>query len=200
LRAFGNFMLAGALDVSTQVGLSLPGFRERLRDATAAAHRDLDAQLTSFDLTVFSGYRQFLQASAAALLPLEAALEQAGVVEAFPDWSERSRSTVIITDLARLGSSVPPLVSVAPLTASGVLGTMYVLEGSRLGAKFLLKTVADAVDPRIGEATAYLGHGAGKRLWQSFLAKLSEQTCDEDEAIAAACDAFAAFERAADRT
>jgi heme oxygenase len=200
LRAFGNFMLAGALDVSSQVGLSLPVFRERLRDATAAAHRDLDAQFTSFDLTDVSGYRRFLQASAAALLPLEAALEQAGVVEAFPDWSERSRRTAIITDLASLGSSVPPLVSVAPLTPGGVFGTMYVLEGSRLGAKFLLKTVADAADPRIGEATAYLSHGAGKRLWQSFLAKLSEQACDEDEAIAAACDAFAAFERAADRT
>jgi len=91
-------------------------------------------------------------------------------------------------------------VSVSPLTHSGVIGTMYVLEGSRLGAKFLMKAVADAADPRIGEATSYLGHGAGKRLWQSFLTRLqSEATCDEDEAIAAACAAFAAFELAADR-
>jgi heme oxygenase len=75
-----------------------------------------------------------------------------------------------------------------------------VLEGSRLGAKFLLKTVADAADPRIGEATTYLAHGAGQRLWQSFLARLeAEQACDEDEAIESACAAFAAFEQAADR-
>jgi heme oxygenase len=81
-----------------------------------------------------------------------------------------------------------------------MIGTMYVLEGSRLGAKFLLKAVADAADPRIAEATAYLSHGTGKRLWQSFLAKLaSEEACDEDEVIEAARSAFAAFEQAADR-
>lgn len=200
LRVFGNFMLAGALDVSTQVGRSLSGLRERMRDATAAAHRELDAQLSSFDLTVFHGYRRFLQASAGALLPLEAALVEAGVAKLLPDWPERARSHAIAADLARLGRDAQATVFVSPMTPSGVLGTMYVLEGSRLGAKFLLKTVADAADPRIGEATAYLSHGAGKRLWQSFLSKLaSEDTCDEDEAIEAARAAFAAFERAADR-
>jgi heme oxygenase len=193
-------MLAGASDVSIQVGRSFPGLRERLRDATAAAHRELDAQLSSFDLTVLSGYRRFLQASAGALLPLEAALVDAGVARMFPDWLERSRGAAIAADLGQLGSAAQPTVSVPPLTRSGMLGTLYVLEGSRLGAKFLLKMVADAGDPRIGEATAYLSHGAGQRLWQSFLAKLaSEQACDEDEAIEAACAAFAAFERAADR-
>jgi heme oxygenase len=193
-------MLAGALDVSTQLGHSLSGLRERLRDATSAAHRELDAQLSSFDLTVFSGYLRFLQASAGALLPLEAALVEAGVAQIFPDWPERARSHAIAVDLERLGREAHATVSVSPMTPSGVLGAMYVLEGSRLGAKFLLKTVADSADPRIGEATGYLSHGAGKRLWQSFLSKLqSEDACDEDEAIEAACAAFAAFERAADR-
>ncbi|MCP3391601.1 biliverdin-producing heme oxygenase [Bradyrhizobium sp. CCGB12] len=193
-------MLAEASDVSTQVGRSCPGLRERLRDATAAAHRELDAQLSSFDLTVMAGYRRFLQASAGALLPLEAALVEAGVARMFPDWPERSRSAAIAADLARLGSAAQPTVSVPPLTSSGMLGTMYVLEGSRLGAKFLLKEVADLADPRIAEATSYLGHGAGKRLWQSFLWKLqSEEACDENQVIEAAHAAFAAFERAADR-
>lgn len=193
-------MLAGASDVSIQVGRSFSGLRERLRDATAASHRELDAQLSSFDLTVFSGYRRFLQASAGALLPLEAALVDAGVANMFPDWPERARSAAIAADLERLGGEAHASVSVSPMTPSGVLGTMYVLEGSRLGAKFLLKTVADAADPRIAEATAYLGHGTGKRLWQSFLSRLqSEETCDEDEAIESAQLAFAAFERAADR-
>ncbi|WP_375310545.1 biliverdin-producing heme oxygenase [Bradyrhizobium sp. A5] len=193
-------MLAGASDVSTHVGRSFSGLRERLRDATAAAHRDLDAQLTSFDLAALSGYRRFLQASAGALLPLEAALVEAGVARMFPDWPERSRSAAIAADLGRLGSGAQSTVSVRPLTRSGVLGTMYVLEGSRLGAKFLLKAVADAADPRIGEASAYLSHGAGQRLWQSFLAKLgAEGACDEDDAIEAAGAAFRAFEQAADR-
>lgn len=193
-------MLAEASDVSTQVGRSCPGLRERLRDATAAAHRELDAQLSSFDLTVMAGYRRFLQASAGALLPLEAALVEAGVARMFPNWPERSRSAAIAADLARLGSAAQPTVSVPPLTSSGMLGTMYVLEGSRLGAKFLLTEVADLADPRITEATCYLSHGAGKRLWQSFLWKLqSEEARDENQVIEAAHAAFAAFERAADR-
>ena len=193
-------MLAGASDVSTQVGHSFSGLRERLREATSAAHRDLDAQLSAFDLTSLAGYRRFLQASAAALLPLESALVAAGVEQIFPDWLERSCSDAIAADLWRLGSSVPRTVSVPPLTHSGVLGTMYVLEGSRLGAKFLLKSVADAADPCLCEATQYLSHGAGKRLWQSFLAKLAtEEPRDEDEVIEAARTAFVAFERAADR-
>ncbi|PSO16327.1 biliverdin-producing heme oxygenase [Bradyrhizobium sp. MOS003] len=192
-------MLAGASDVSTHVGRSFPGLRERLRDATAVAHRDLDAQLTSFHLATLSGYRRFLQASAGALLPLEAALVEAGVARMFQDWPERSRSAAIAADLGRLGSAAQSTVSVRPLTRSGVLGTMYVLEGSRLGAKFLLKAVADAADPRIGKATDYLSHGAGQRLWQSFLAKLGAEDACDDEAIEAAGAAFAAFEQAADR-
>ncbi|QOZ75534.1 heme oxygenase [Bradyrhizobium sp. CCBAU 53351] len=192
-------MLAGVSDVSTQVDSSFPGLRGRLRDATAAAHRELDAQLSSFDLTVLTGYRRFLQASAGALLPLESALEAAGVTFMFPDWPERARSAAIAADLGRLGSAAPSPVSVLPLTPGGLLGTMYVLEGSRLGAKFLLKEVAEAADPRISAATLYLRHGTGKRLWQSFLAKLESEACDEVEVIAAARMAFAAFEQAADR-
>lgn len=194
-------MLAGASDVSLlHVDRSFSGLRDRLRDATFEAHRNLDAQLSSFDLAVLSGYRRFLQASASAVLPLEAALVEAGIVRIFPDWPERSRAAAIAADLDKLGSAMPRAVSVLPLTRSGVFGTMYVLEGSRLGAKFLLKTVAGSADPGVGAATAYLSHGSGKRLWQSFLARLaSEDGCEEDEATEAARVAFAAFEQAADR-
>lgn len=192
-------MLAGASDVSTLAGRGCSGLRERLKDATEAAHRDLDAQLTSFDLTSLSGYRRFLQASAGALLPLERALVEAGVERMFADWPERRRSAALAADLDRLGIDVQIEVPVRRLTRGGVFGVMYVLEGSRLGAKFLLKTVADAADPRIGEATAYLNHGAGRRLWQSFLAKLEAEDACDDEAIEAAGAAFAAFEKAADR-
>jgi heme oxygenase len=195
-------MLAGATDVSICRGHRFSGLRERLRDATADAHRDLDAQLTAFDLTEFSGYRRFLQASAAAVLPLEAALTDGGVAEVFPDWPDRSRSQAIEADLARLGSTPQSAIKVPPLTRNGVLGTMYVLEGSRLGAKFLLRMVSDAVDRRVAQATAYLDHGAGKRLWQSFLHRLDvEELTERDgaEAIDAARGAFAIFERAADR-
>ena len=48
--------------------------------STASAHRALDEGLVHFDLTTTAHYCRFLQASAAALLPLEAALDQADMV------------------------------------------------------------------------------------------------------------------------
>jgi heme oxygenase len=174
--------------------------RARLRDATADAHARLDAQLGALDLGGRDGYRVFLEANAAALLPLEDALEQAGVARLFPDWTSRSRRDAIRADLARMGGTTRPL-AVAPLPDIGsVLGTMYVLEGSRLGAAVLLKQVAASPDPAVAGATAYLAHGAGERLWPSFLALLEQHGARLGYAagvIDGANQAFALFAAAA---
>ncbi|MGA7808931.1 biliverdin-producing heme oxygenase, partial [Bradyrhizobium sp.] len=77
---------------------------------------------------------------------------------------------------------------------------LYVLEGSRLGAAFLLRTILQSADPLVAATTAYLGHGAGQPLWRSFLARLAQEamTADEEaEAVDGACQAFALFARTA---
>jgi heme oxygenase len=176
------------------------GLRKKLKQATAAAHSSLDARFSGFHLASLRGYRRFLEASAAALLPLEATLEDAGVETIFPDWPERSRSTAIKADLARLHGVVPPLRPAQPLNRNGALGVMYVLEGSRLGAKFLLQSVARHA--WIEGATEYLAHGAGKALWQSFLLRLESEPVTPDgemEILVGARDAFAMFASAAAR-
>jgi heme oxygenase len=173
-----------------------------LRHATADAHRDLDARLGALDLVRRDGYRRFLEINAAALLPLEAALEQAGVVAIFADWPWRSRRAAIAADLARVGGSLRPLGEAPRLNRNALFGTLYVLEGSRLGAKYLRRTIATSADPVISRATAYLDHGSGQQLWQSFLLALGHQSFtqdDEDEIIAGAQSAFAMFARSADR-
>jgi len=88
------------------------GLRNNLRQSTAAAHRRLDTQFSGFHLTSLAGYRRFLEASAAALLPLEAALVQADVARHFPDWPERSRSAAIASDILRIDGAVRPLCGV----------------------------------------------------------------------------------------
>jgi len=158
---------AGGRDGVTAIGL-----RHRLRTATAEAHARLDEQVRALDLRRLPDYHRFLEASAAALLPLEAALIEAGVQRIFPDWALRSRRRAILHDLARVGGVACPLAVRARLDFDGVLGTMYVLEGSRLGAQVLLKSVALSSDAVVTQATAYLSHGAGRHLWQSFLALL----------------------------
>src|SRR6201996_9611544 len=154
---------------------AIPGLRDRLRQATAEAHRTLDAWLGAFDLARLDGYRRFLEINAAALLPLEASLEAAGVATIFPDWPWRSRRAAIAADLARIGGSLRPLGEAPEFNRAAVFGTLYVLEGSRLGAKFLRRSIAASTDPVISRATAYLDHGSGQNLWQGFLHRLEHE-------------------------
>jgi heme oxygenase (biliverdin-IX-beta and delta-forming) len=176
------------------------GIRDKLKAATAAAHHALDERLSAFDLTAGVDYCRFLEASAAALLPLECALKKAGIAEMFVDWPERARSAAIAADLDQLGGTV----NVLPLPAEsldrcGLLGTLYVLEGSRLGAAYLVRIAAASVDPRVRAATRYLGHGSGRGLWRSFLDRLERESVsaeDEHRMIASAQQAFAMFARA----
>ncbi len=193
-------MLLAAVSDDPSRAPSTQGLRHRLKVATAAAHHALDERLSQFDLTTTAHYRRFLQASAAALLPLEAALEQAGVAACFDDWARRRRSPAIITDLADLGGvTIPMNLPVQRPDRAFVFGTLYVLEGSRLGAVYLLRVVAASADPKVRRATQYLRHGTGAGLWHSFLSQLSREPATPDDdvrMIASAREAFAVFAKA----
>jgi len=165
----------------------------------------LDKLFGGFDLRDQAGYRRFLEASAAALLPLEAALVEAGVKHLFPDWPLRSRRRAILDDLARVDGTVHLLAVPPPLNFGQIVGTTYVLEGSRLGAKVLLKIVTQSSDPVVATTTAYLSHGSGQHLWRSFLvmlerhgATLGRTLSSENDVINGARQAFALFAQAAE--
>ncbi len=197
--------IAAAPDLFTESAgrrdrIAAKSLRERLREATAQAHAGLDRQFASLDLRNRGEYRCFLAANAGALLPIEDALVAAGVERMFPDWPLRSRRRAIGDDLARLGGVALPLIEVTALDQRAVLGTMYVLEGSRLGARLLLKTVLTSPDPAVADATNYLAHGAREHFWKSFLPILEhhgEGLADDKAAIEGARDAFAIFSQAA---
>jgi heme oxygenase len=153
--------------------LSIPpvkSIRESLRAATAEVH-ELDASTRRLNLGNPSDYGGFLLAQSGPLQALETALEDFGVANLLADWSLRSRRTALLHDLTHLGLRVQhctPLRLKSPAQAFGVL---YVLEGSRLGARFLLKQVLTAAPP-FKDATEFLRHGEGIRLWPSFLIAL----------------------------
>ena len=177
-----------------------PTLRSLLRDATAAEHARLDSRLGALDLCKAADYRIFLEINAAALLPLEQALVRAGVRDVLPDWDDRARTEAILRDLLRLGGT-PRLLDTPDLPdRSAVLGTLYVLEGSRLGAAYLLRKVRQCSDPIVAGNTAFLSHGAGRPLWPSFLAVLENHADDlvDDEAVVEpARRAFSLFQQAA---
>lgn len=165
--------------------------RNRLRAATAAAHGRVDAIFSCFDLGRREHYALFLQAQAAALLPLEQALE-AGAAPRLPvDWSTRRRGPALLADLRALGVPEPVCDELAPIEGdAAALGTLYVLEGSRLGGALLSRSVP------VGFASAFLTPGSSTH-WRELLDVLERTLATPDaqrEASAAAEVAFDLFE------
>ena len=179
--------------------------RYLLREATASAHERVDDAFTRLNLRRRNDYRKFLIAHASALLPLKALAGQAGAGRILDDWPSRRRTDAVLDDLAALGLQPPPrlLGSYGRGSYGGpawVLGVLYVLEESRLGAQVLRQRVLAGPAPECWAATAYLSHGIGQGLWPSVLTKLEASPYargDTAPVIEGAHDAFAAFERAA---
>lgn len=167
---------------------------QALRTHTQRLHETLDAGTSLPSLTRREGYVGLLLMNWPCVA-IEKALEQAGVRELLPDWDLRRRRFDLTADLAALNVSLPasPSLEVAPDPAA-ILGWSYVLEGSRVGAKFILRSVEANASADILGATRFLMHGRGTDFWGSFQTALA--TIDDNPgAIATACDsACAAFE------
>lgn len=174
-----------------------PSHRAKLRAATADLHARVDARLSGpFDRGRLA-YAAFLERLAEGLLPLEAALESAGVAALLADWPRRRRGPALRDDLADLGI-VPSGSRRAGLFdgEARLLGALYVLEGSRLGSRLLLRRALANDDPRVRLATRYLALGEERGLWLGFLDRLESSqavAARADETIAAARQAFALF-------
>lgn len=173
--------------------MSDTSLREHLRAATAEAHAALDATAGALGLQSRDGYGAFLSASAAGLAPLEAALERGGVDEWLPDWPRRARREALARDLAALDLDMPTAPDAPTPSLAFATGMLYVLEGSRLGARFLSRQVR-AADPDL--PLAYLTHGENDDLWRTFVAwmeALPKVGFRTDEAEAGARYAFQRF-------
>lgn len=164
------------------------GARFALRAATAQAHDRLDALMSRFDLTDRAGYGRFLSAQAGALFTIEGQLDAAGVATLVADWPERRRSDALRSDLLDLGLREPQAVAVPALSRpAGLLGALYVLEGSRLGGAVLVREVPS------GLPTRYLSPGNPSR-WRALVKLLDQRLSSEGELAAATDAALATFE------
>ncbi len=144
--------------------------RHLLRTATSPAHQRLD-DVISHDLDFgTASYTALLLGLARGLIPIENALEVAGVSCIFPDWPERRRSDALRADLADLGETLPAISDTFSVTGTAqALGALYVLEGSRLGSQVLLKRAFASDSAAVHRATRHLTHGQGKKFWPSFV-------------------------------
>ena len=163
-----------------------------LRQATRDAHDRVDGAFARYDLNSRAGYLAFLCAHGRALPAAEAVLtEDAGL----PDWSPRT--PLLRADLRALDAELPaPLACSAPATRAGMLGLLYVVEGSRLGGAVLARTVA----PDLPAAYLSARHAPGG--WRALLARLDADEVGDggwrEAALVGALAGFSLFAAAAD--
>lgn len=165
-----------------------------LRAATRAAHDQLDAHFSSYDLGNRDDYSRFLTSHAAAFVPIETALTGAGAARLVDDWPGHRRSNALLADLADLGL-VPPEPVAPPQFEDDdqILGGLYVIEGSRLGGQVLQRSVAAGLPRR------FLAAPQGKGRWRALTATLN-QRLQTPSSLSRAADAalatFSSFQRA----
>lgn len=165
--------------------------RWRLREATAAAHARVDASAGSA-FTTLAAYGAFLRSMHAFLRHARAALGADGA------WLDE-HVEALAADLDDLGAAPEPLEPrIAGVTGPAALGWRYVVAGSALGARVLVRrALALGVDAHRG--ARYLTLAATGEPWARLLADLEAGPVDphvEAAACAAALDAFAAAEAA----
>lgn len=173
-----------------------PDLRQSLRRETAALHARLDAGLAFPARADRPWYRKFLSTNTPVIVA-EQALARSGIETLLPDWPERERRRALEHDLHALDlvPAHPSLPCIASDHAS-LLGWAYVLEGSRLGARVVLKFIEETGSAEIRGATEFLRHGQDKGFWMSFSAMLRRSEHDQaftDRACTAARSAFSLF-------
>ena len=144
---------------------SSSSLRARLRDATTEAHAGVDAQLGEMqDARHYRAYLRGMHGFLAAVTPGLA--QHAGALGwPPPQWRGALDADLHSVDAAPLE---PEAVTVGDRDQA--MGLLYVIEGSALGARLLLRR-ASALGYAPGRGAAYLHASAevGTRRWPAFL-------------------------------
>lgn len=164
--------------------------RTHLRAATMAAHDLLDhAMQAASGWQTREDYARFLGLQHASRAPLESWLAAHAPENLVPP----PQTGLIAQDLAQLGMAVPPpapLFTIGRPGPGAALGIAWVLAGSALGNKAILRQVA-----RIGSGawpTTFLGDDGAMAFWQDLRARI-ERPADAAEAEGATRAAEAVF-------
>jgi heme oxygenase len=170
---------------------------DRLRQETGAAHGELDETLHLIDRLsarqqrpgVLAGYHRFHVRAEAAIAPFLSEIADL-------DFSARRRSPLIAEDISICGQQMlpDPATSLEIRTRSEAFGALYVLEGSSLGGRVILKELKRRGVPLagLGFLDPY-GLNTGPR-WRSFLAIFERELQSgeqQSDAVTGALNAFA---------
>ena len=186
--------------MTTADSASRPALRsQRLNQITNEPHQKLDALVKAhkpFDDV--ASFARFVVAQYLFQSELKALYTDPALKEIVPDLPERCRAEQAKADLADLNTEVPAPVAGAVNAPSKAqaLGWIFVSEGSKLGAAFLIKrAVGLGLSDSFG--ARHLGEPAGGRAegWKSFIRTLDGLELTAEEEADLDKGAVAAFER-----
>ncbi|WP_061930797.1 biliverdin-producing heme oxygenase [Aureimonas sp. AU22] len=162
---------------------SVPSLRDRLRADTREAHEALDASFAGmFADATGTRYARFIamnRAAHAAIDPVLAASPLAGLKD---EEAPADRLDAAHRDALALGLAPAPPVRF-PLPGPDLFeafGIAYVLEGSRLGAKYMLRAIK--IDQRTDDVrwpTDYLEASSDARPFTRLLDRMAAERADE---------------------
>jgi heme oxygenase len=187
--------------MTTQDTAQRPALRsQRLNQITNEPHTKLDALVKAHaPFETQANFARFVVAQYLFQSELVALYNDTELTAIVPDLPDRCRAEAARADLDDLEAEVPEPVAgaVKNPTKAEALGWLFVSEGSKLGAAFLIKR---AVGLGLSETfgARHLGEPAGGRAegWKSFvktLDGLAFTAQEEAEAEKAAVDAFNRF-------
>ena len=172
---------------------------QRLNQITHAPHSELDALVKSHaPFETRESFARFVVAQYLFQAELQPLYSDPRLTAIIPDLPGRCRAEQARLDLADLGTEVPAAVPGALHNPSlgEALGWIFVSEGSKLGAAFLIKrAVGLGLSDSFG--ARHLGEPAGGRAegWKQFTRILDSLELNPGEHAAAEYGAVAAFER-----
>lgn len=172
---------------------------QRLNQITHAPHDRLDKAVKAHaPFETLASYSRFLVAQYLFQAELRHLYNDPELIALVPDLAARCRAEQAAADLADLGVALPapvPGALRAPSQAEA-LGWLYVSEGSKLGAAFLIKRAA-ALNLSETFGARHLGEPQGGRAtgWKAFVKTLDALPFDAEQETRLDEGAVAAFER-----
>lgn len=184
----------------------------RIREQTRDAHRALERRAPFFhDELDAARYIDWLRLMGAFHARVEQGLDSVGL-EAATGWRHRRRSPLVDLDLRTLGAPPRPPLGMGdgfdgldwPNTLAGWVGALYVVEGSALGGRVILKQVTRVLGWTAEHGAAFFApHGdATGAVWADCLGLLRSVGRDAaaaDQVVAGAVATFGALDQAAAR-
>lgn len=184
-----------------------PSFLDNLRSTTAPSHTSLEALPISASImnpkVTNSEYALYLDLMHDVVKDAEENIFPA-LANIVTDLKDRNKNHLLEQDLKTLGhtkkntEAKPLSESLENPSKAFAMGIFYVIEGSSLGGRVILKNINAALGHDIENGASYFGGYAGQTgsYWKNFLGQLTQYEAENnnaDEIIAGANYAFNAI-------